>query len=389
MIRKTILIFTLSLSQFSCVERYFIDGAGNESSKIVIEGTIVDLCEAQEIVISHSSSTDYPDFLPYSGCNVSVVDGNGNEFLFTENLLNSGHYQCSIDEKYLIVGNKFKLVVKTPANQQYESPYEEMMPCANIDSLYFEIQRKPTADPDKTLDGIQFYLDFVASDYFSRYYRWQIDESYEYHSFWPIKNYINEYNQYVSSNGPPSYSKFVCFKTETIDDIITLSTKALSKNMFKGFRLNFVDDHTQRLKYNYSILVKQYSLDEDACIYWEKINKNNKSGAGLFTKQPEQIVGNIVNINNDAEKVLGYFGASSVNTKRIVVDVANEFAFRDINGCKLGFLKYGPLPLEPRPIYFAYDTDPADGTWSLGWSYAECFDCTSLGGSLDKPDFFK
>ncbi|MFA9389942.1 MAG: DUF4249 domain-containing protein [Prolixibacteraceae bacterium] len=380
-----ILFFILALLS-SCVERYFIDENETLSPKIVIDGSINDECEEQEIVISQSSSTDYPKFLPYTDCWVRVNDSDGHVFEFIEDPTRPGHYTCLIDPSYLLIGKKFELEVQTPDGREYKSPYEEMLPCPEIDSLYFKIEQQPTADPNKFLDGVQFYIDFDASNYFGPYYRWILEETYEYHSTWGIKNYYDENSRYVE--GPLDFSKFVCYKTEVLNEIMTLSTSALRENSFKGAKLLFVDDHTQRLLYNYRLLVKQESLSEQAYVYWEKIKKNNKSDAGLFTKQPAMIVGNLVNTSDSTEIVLGYFNVTSVTSRSILLKTVKEFSFAEIPQCTPFFFKYTDFPWDPRPLYMFWATDIADNSWSYAWSAPECFDCTLLGGQVEKPIFF-
>lgn len=370
-----------------CVERYFIDENVDLTPKIVIEGTITDECKPQEIVISRSSSTNYPEFMPYSDCSVQVVDANGNLFEFVEDQTNRGHYICDIDEKYLLIGNKFKLTVITPENKHYESPFEEMLPCPEIDSLYYKVEHQPTAVEGKLIDGLQFYVDFKGSDYFGHYYRWVLDETYEYHSTWPIKTFIDENGRF--HDDPIDFSKFVCYHSSTLNETLTLSTESLTQNSFEGAKLIFVDDHTQRLLYNYSLTVRQLSLSEKSYNYWEKLKKNNKSGGGLFTKQPAIIVGNLMNSSDSDESVLGYFGVSSVTTKQILVKKIEELSYSEIQQCTPFFFKYTLTPMDPRPLYTFYTTDPFDGTWSYAWSAIECFDCTVLGGVVDKPSFFE
>lgn len=386
-IRNSLFISLLVLVVAGCVERFFIYEAAVVTPKIVIDGCITDECHAQKIVISQSSPNNWPYFLPYSACKVRVADAGNHVFEFIEDIENEGCYLCTIDEQYLTVGNKFKLWVETPEGSIYESSFEELLPCPEIDSVYYQIEKMPTADPDKFIDGLQFYIDFSASDFFGHYYRWILEETYEYHSFWPIKDYIDVDGTYI--RGHIDYSKFICYKTDTLNEIATLSTQALTKNSFKGAKLTFVDDRSQRLMYNYRLLVKQLSLNENSYTYWEKLKKNNKTGGGLFTKQPDIIVGNITNTGDSSETVLGYFGVSSVTTKAILVNEVKEFSFLDIPRCSPTFARYNLTPLEPRPLYFMYAIDPADGSWQLAWSGPECFDCTLKGGVVEKPYFFE
>lgn len=369
----------------SCIERYYIEEQEDIKPRVVIDGLITDGCESPEIVISRSSSTESAIFLPVSGCSVQVLDADGNIFNFEEAGENPGHYVASIGEEHLYIGNKFKLIVQTPDQERYESPFEEMLPCPPVDSVYYEITSKPTADPEKPLDGVQFYYDFEGSDYFGPYYRLMLEETYEYHSTWPKKNYISVNNRLVE--GFIDYSTFTCYKTDGLDQILTLSTKAFTENRFTKGKLLFVDNRTQRLRYNYSLLVKQRSLSEGAYNYWEQLRKNEKETQGLFTKQPALVVGNIKNVGDTTAIVLGYFRVASETTKRIVLSNLLKPSFFDIEYCK-PIPKDVTWPLEPRPLYIR-EMDWMGSSHYPAWAPTECFDCTVLGGVLERPDFFE
>ena len=52
--------------------------------------------------------------------------------------------------------------------------YEELMPCPVVDSVYYELQSKPTTDPDKRENGLQFYVDFKGNENYGNFFRWQL-----------------------------------------------------------------------------------------------------------------------------------------------------------------------------------------------------------------------
>lgn len=69
----------------------------------------------------------------------------------------------------------------------------------------------------------------------------------------------------------------------------------------------YISNLTDRLKTKYSILVNQYSLNEDEYNYWKKLKNITVSVGGLHDIIPSLIPSNIVCIENPGEKVLGYF----------------------------------------------------------------------------------
>lgn len=363
----------------SCVERYKLENHIDYIPKLVVDGLLSNNVDTQRVIISLTSSSENPEFIPYSGCSVEVTDDKENSFSFTESE-DPGIYYSIITEEYFTEGSEFSLRIITPDNQYYQSTSEEYLPSPPIDSVYYKLTSKPTSDPEIFIDGIQFYLNFLASNKYARKYRYVLEETYEYHATWPMRAYLDETGFHFP---PADYSKFICFMTNRLSHIYLLSTSNLIDNSFIQYPLNFVDDHTQRLLYNYSLLVKQYSLSESAYIFWETLKENNQSIEGIYAKQPSRIKGNISNENNPEEIVLGYFGVSSVTEYRIVLDPVEELSFSYVPYCDPLIPEKG-YPPGPRPLYLVL----VGGTI---WAYAdtECFNCTLSGGVLTKPSFFE
>lgn len=370
----------------SCIERIYLTGEGNTFvPELVINGTITTDKQMQEIVISMTSSPEDPKIAPLSGCSVQVQDGKNNSYPFRESG-KPGHYSGIINSGGLVPGSQFSLKVLTPDGKQYSSSVEKLLPCPEINSVYYQLKTKPTPNPDESESGIQFYLDFEGNDTFSNFYLWKLAETYEYHSTWPVIRYMDRTGTVTLRKA--DYSNFVCYKTDSIRDIFTLSTNGLNQNSYKKYPLHFVNDKTQRLMYGYSLLVSQYSLTEDAYNFWNNLKKNNKESVDIFGKQPAIVKGNMFNVNDSTEQVLGYFGVSSVSSRRIFVPAVTELAFNDVPYCKVTPPADGvPLP-EERPLYWAPGVgDNGEVYW--GFADTECFICTLLGGSTEKPSYWE
>jgi hypothetical protein len=385
-IKFILLSVTIIVSLSGCIERFYPNSAITSSSKIVIEGAIVDNCEPQHVRISRSTSLENASFMGISDCTVKVTDNDGNTFTFLEELYNKGYYTAVIPEQYLTIGKKYWLEVITIEGKIYRSSAEEMLPSPPVDSIYYNIEHHETTEVGEMVDGVQFFVDFKGSDFFSNYYRWVLEETYEYHSSWPIEEYLNEYDSLIT--GPLDYSTYTCYKTDTIDGIYILSTDGLNSNQYQKAKLHFVDDHSQRLMYNYSFILKQQSLSRPAYLYWKNLLENTQSEIGITSKQPAMPKGNFININDSTESVLGYFSVSSETTKRIVIKGFREFKFLDVGLCAASSLDNKEIPRSPRPLYFT-KVKYKNGTMGRAYAKTECFDCTLLGGTVEKPSFFE
>jgi ABC-type cobalt transport system substrate-binding protein len=152
--------------------------------------------------------------------------------------------------------------------------------------------------------------------------------------------------------------------------------------------------------YQYSILVKQYSLSKNEYDFWKNLKKINDSGGDIFALQPFPVSGNIHNLNDPKEKVLGYFRVSAVKQKRM------NISFNEIARLKLPIYYNTTCErIEQSPsstfdqLYALYciNSDysfveplynPDTGQLkSLVFARPECADC-ELSGSSTKPDFW-
>jgi hypothetical protein len=240
-----------------------------------------------------------------------------------------------------------------------------------------------TTDPQKINKVMQFYVDLKAEGDYSRFYKWDVTETWEYHAALPAQYYYDGTTHEII---PPDSSKMVCWTTSLVKNVFTLSTQSLSQNEYRKFPLHFIDGYTPRLGYLYSILVSQYALSEGAYNYWERLRINSNEQGGLYEKQPLAIKGNVVNMTNPDNDVLGYFYTASQSGRR--------YFYKDVEGIELDFYnfcspselgKFGWREFSPweYPVFFYYNE-----TGHLRVLNHECYDCTRLGGTLIKPEFW-
>lgn len=366
---------------FACIKPYNPLIEGDASSRLVVSGRITDTEGWQEVSISLSSPIENAAYIPVPGCEVKILDDKGNIFPLPEN--SEGTYRAWIGQEYLVPGTAYKVSVLTPEGETVESSYDTLMQGASLDSVYYAIEEIPTSDPDVNLRGLQFYVDLNATESDSRYYRWEIAETWEIHAARLMEYYYDgRFHQII----PPDDSYKVCYSNMMVRNIYILSTRNLSQNVFHQNPLHFVDGHTPRLGILYSILVSQQSLSESTFKYLEVVRANSAGFGGLYEKQPFSIKGNLVNLTNPEKDVLGYFYATSESSKR--------YFYKDIEGLELDFpsgCHEGPLPMTgwagfkkwTYPVYYYY-TDAGE----LLILDDQCVDCRLLGGKTTKPDFW-
>ena len=376
---KIILLSVSITVLFSCIEEYTPRIEAVESNKYVVSGLLSTEDEYQIISVSLASEINDPKLKPLNDCEVKISDIKGNIFNGYE--FESGKYKVRIPEDNLITGVKFKLDIITPAGTNLVSEYEELLECPDIDSVYYLRENKPTNTPDIFIKGIQFYINLDATDFENTYYKFDIEETWEYHSMYPLEWY---YDGTVHHIYPPDYSNSVCWKTEKIKDIYILNTTGLQNNKYKEYPLHFVDNTTSRLAYIYSILIKQYAISKEAFSFWDQLRVNNVEQGGLYETQPVMVNGNLSNLTNPKQSVLGYFQVASVKTKRIFITEIQDLELNYDPGCGKFQLKVGLREFSPQdyPVYLLIDLH------NFAELTPECIFCTLLGGTMTKPDYW-
>lgn len=381
---RTRIIIILSLIIFgpgSCIKPFEPAIDPQDISKYVVNGMVSDESEMQTVSVSMASDVGDPRIIPVPGCRIVIRDRPGNEFPMTET--ETGIYKTFIDRSFLVPGNSFKIEITTPDDIRIHSDFDSMPDCPDVDTVYF-LRKDIIADnPGDIIRGIRFYLDFDGSNSQSRFFRWELAETWEYRVSYPREWF---YDGTVHHIFPADYSRQVCWVTIPVREIFTLSTSGLSANKYEMLPLNFVDNLGPKLLYGYSLLIRQISLSEASFTYWDQLRRNSYDQGGLYDKQPATISGNLHNLTSPGDKVLGFFGVSSVKKKRIFVNDIENLDIRYVAPCSRNVLRMGFRELKPEdlPVYLFGDKDG----FSMITLGDECVDCLTLGGVNIKPDFW-
>ena len=155
-------------------------------------------------------------------------------------------------------------------------------------------------------------------------------------------------------------------------------------------------EQEQKVHHKYSLLVRQYSLGEEAFYYWNDLKKNSQEQGSLFDSQPALLKSNIRNVNDENEYVLGFFSMAGMVEKR-------AFAIEP-DGLDLRPYDYHCYPRKHLPELgepelwkegYKYPYDPAPkyftklGSLPMRRMNKACVDCREYKNSTDiMPDFW-
>jgi hypothetical protein len=379
-----IAVFFIAGGLYSCVEP-FSPSVKKYTDIIVIDGTLTDEPGIQKVTVSRTSSLNDSAYIPESGCTVTILDGQGN--IYDLNGDGNGNYTSEFTSDQLQHGTSYMLRVIDNRGDVFESDFQELLQPPTIDSVTAQYQPKYTAEYPEGLNGCQFFVNTSGKSGQTRYYRWSMQETWEYHSIYKVgamwDGVLHE-NYFFKEN------RTTCWMTKEVPGIFTATTRDMEGGVLRNFKLNYVSTESDRLKFRYSLLVREYSLSAEAYEFWSGLEKQTQQTGGLYESQPYMITGNITCVSNPDRIALGFFSASGVSKKRIFVD-PSPYPVTDISCFSDTIRGLGDLTVYPPsayPVYMYYFILPSGWLMKVA-SNQRCFDCLKRGGTNVKPDFWE
>jgi len=383
MIRITIIfILIISLITHSCRDEYFPEIDKYENI-LTVDGTISNDPGPYEVRLSLSSPVYKPELKPYVGAQVIVIDDLGNKEYFSE--IEPGLHRSSPEGMQGVVGRKYKIVINTPDEEIYESDFQEIIDPVEIDRVYEEIEYRQGEEPWLDYHGYQFYVDAKQAESDTTFLLWKLKATYEYHSDFRIQYYFDgQLNLF-----PDNDSLYYCWANDNITSNLTMSTVGLLTPVITRLPLNFVSNQGRKLSVTYSLLVKQYTINETAFAYYSQIQSISSEQGLFYSQQPYQVKGNIVNRSEPDEPVLGYFLVGGKEEKRVFVGpptgVGVHYQTCEISGAN--YEAYRRIRwTDPRqwPLYVNIDLN-----YTPVLMHQACVDCRQKGGTIIKPDYWE
>jgi hypothetical protein len=384
--RIVLISIAIAILIISCEDPYQPELDSKYQQVLVVDGMISNAEPPYTIKLSLSTNVQEPGYVALSGYEVSILDNHGNEEVLSET--DAGSYVSSTSGMQGIVGRKYNLLLQSPDGKTYSSDFEMLKEPLGIESVYAEVEYEQSQTFPYEVPGYQFYIDTYTATSDSTYLLWSMTETYQYES-----DYLMFYS--YSSDGilrtvTNSDSLKTCWTTAKAYPYFIENTLALSEPQFTHYPIQFVDTKTRKLSIRYSLLVNQFSISEKAYQYWNGVKIQNTETGNLYATQPYQLRGNVFNINDDNELVLGYFMVAGVEQKRIFVNRPNATVPMYYPVCELNqvdYELYGFMFLGPPPEWPLFVTEDALGNRAL--PEQSCIDCTLSGGVLEMPEFWE
>lgn len=366
----TMLLFT------GCIDPYRPELDKTQSEYIlVVEGLITNEPGSFRITLSRSVPVDTTlNYLPESGAYVYISDDLGNLYEFYENA--PGDYKCIEENARAYSDRKYQLFITDSQGNDYESSLVQMEPTPEIKRVYWKEINKNVFDENEVQErrGIDIFVESEKGEEFAdapNYYKWDFVET------WKIE--MPDYVTVIRMAGPPVQilvnlppEKQHCWVTRSSGNILLKSLAQQNTEKMDSFLVTHIPQKGQRLHYRYSIEVRQYCLNKEMYNFWNNIKEFNEDIGSMYDHMPYAVFGNITCCNNDNVKVLGYFDAAEIKTKRIFIErYDHQLPTRNV---------YEDCIYSGQPNDYPF----ASGLYALS---SFCADCRNFGTST-KPEFW-
>jgi hypothetical protein len=369
---QQITVFLILILLNSCIVQ-FIPETDEDQELLVVEGLITDQPEAYAVKLSKSLPLGRKNVAkPLKGCIIKISDDKGNTYSLKETV--TGTYVTDPARFQGKIGRWYTLHINTNTsynNLNYESSPIELKPVPEIDSIYYEKKIiKEKDEISQAIEGCQVYINTHDPANNCNFYRWEYSETWEFRLPYAVTNRI-------------------CWLSDNSDRINIKNTSVLEEDRVTRFPLNFISNTTDRLRVKYSMLVNQYSLNEDEYLYWEKLQNISEQVGGLYDITPAAIPSNIWCLEDPNEKVLGYFSVSARSSKRIFIkDYFSGLINMYIECPTDTIVGLGPIPNLNTSVWVIEDNSYDSPPTRIITDKKGCADCT-VRGTNKEPVFWK
>ena len=332
----------------ACVDPEDLDLKGRINI-IVVDGAISNLNEPQIVRLNRSKAdvlTGRFGSLPLTGISVEIVVDSTQVIAMHE--VTAGQYQAP-DGFIGQIGHQYQLRFRLQDGTLYESGPEVMPAVPPIDRITarFNITSLPATLYDGTTNlyrgAHQLLIDWQDPANEHNYYRWdwKLWEKQDWcrsciQGFYEQYNPINKTMLYEDCYAPPEFQLlrdnygghilyFVndylcrtnCWEILSNSDINVFDDQYSNGGRIEGRTVATIPYYQTR---GCLVEIRQSALTRQAYTYFKLFQGQTQNAGGLADTPPTALVGNVHNVANNREAVVGYFSASAVAANRYWLD---------------------------------------------------------------------
>ena len=303
--RALIYCLIVFASTANCVEPYeFKRNEGVEY--LVIDGRITQFDEVNQLKLS--MSTPYATSTiarPVENAEVKLVNST-NEFEYFIEEGNGLYTHCGNTLK-VEVGETYHLEIEI--GQKKYASFPQILPePVNADSITFKVGYENEINEygnEIAYQNIDIFINTpINVNGVNSYLRWKTDESWS----------------FTERQCHPLHVPRTCYMKNdlSVEDIFIYSSESITGTYLsnKLVAKKRILDNVEFIEKHYFI-VHQYTLPKEAYEYWEKVFQIANPAGNIFDLPPAPLSGNVYNVNDKDEIVLGYFEVIGSSLVRI------------------------------------------------------------------------
>ena len=301
----------LLLAFIGCVEP-FTPLTSNYLDLLVVEAFITDQPSSHLIKLSRSFPINSGKNISEPGASVMLSSSNGQLHVFDESepglyIAGSGFIPK--------VGETYMLSVVTRDGASFTSKPVVMKETPPINDIFYERKSRPSEEKDLE-EGYQIYVNSKSNFDEKIYMKYEWEETWEFAT--PFESFL-DYNFETNTAFLRDENISVCWQNDESFAIIVATNAGSISESTDGQPIRFVSFRKPAMRIKYSILVKQFALNEESFRFWENLKVSNESTGSLYDTQPFQVRSNIENDLDKNTPVLGYFDMATESSKRIFI----------------------------------------------------------------------
>lgn len=378
--RKKLVYIILLIGGLACKEKYELPYAGPSKGYLVVDGVInsgqgptaIRLSRTLALVDSVGSRNELRATVRVEGEDNSqypLMESNGGLYTATQLALNNSV--------------KYRLYIRTTDGKEYVSDYRNVIQTPPIDSV--EWVRED--------GGVQFYINTHDPLNKTLYYRWEYEETWEFHSVYPARlKWIHDprtllITKVVPNDADSVPKMFTCWQFAKSTNLLIGSSVKLSRDTIH-LPIHFIPEDSWKISVLYSMLLRQFAMSKDGYEFLQRMKKNTEQVGSLFDAQPSELVGNIHCVSNPAEPVIGFIETASMHEKRIFIRRSQVPDWKYRMFCEEISVVNTPDSLNERGYMLPTDVaslSPRGDTLRVNVSDPDCVDCRRRGTNKKPP----
>jgi hypothetical protein len=330
-ITQQIILMLILITIIGCVKTITFDIESDSEPSIVIIGEITTAPGPYTIEIYQT----VPFFDPASSISTTKVnDADVTLYDLTtgrfEKLINTspGIYSTDINGIRGEIGHRYFIGINA-FGKNYQSLPAEITTVPELDSIAYELtfnQQINSQNEITEVPTVDITISFNDPLEESNFLLWKWSGTSEVKTFPEL--YINYQDGTPTIEPLPCSEGINCFCCTCWVDHPIRNTFSVYNDVYtngnyvQNFPVISIPANATYFDQEMKVVINQYSLDNEAYSFWKGIISNIEDQSTLFATPAVTQMGNIMNINDPDEIVLGYFFASDVTSREIKIEAS-------------------------------------------------------------------